>query len=586
MRFKSKVVEGFQAFAVSGVNTVSFAIDKEKTKAADRKDLLGFAVERIDPVAGERYFVYGFKVFRSVIPKPEADATISTRDHPVQSLVWDDFTCKPGQAYTYLFYPVRGKPKKQVLGKPIEINVETEPLFSGGAHDIFFNRGVASSQAYTRKFGNVRPDAMQAEEKAKALKWLGRELDEAILKFIAGAKKGDTLLGCFYEFRFLKAAQALREAITRGVKVQLILDGKKNTEEFPSRDNRAMVKKVKIPASAVTWREAKPNDIQHNKFMVLLKGKTQKPAQVWTGSTNLSDGGVYGQTNVGHWVRDAETAASFQAYWDVLAQDPGGTSKDSASAKLAKNKAFKEAVEAVIDVPLVKSAIPAGITPVFSPRQGLGVLELYAALVDEAEDLACITLAFGINKVFKERAQDNTANNALAFYLLEKQDKPNPQSKQPFIRLSAKNNLYMAWGSYLKQPLHQWAKETTTKNMKLNSHVMFIHSKFLLADPLGADPIVVTGSANFSEPSQGSNDENMLVIRGDTRVADIYFTEFNRLFHHYYFRSVTEATLAQGQTVTDAQNSLFLQEDDGWLEKYRSGTLRDKRVRMLAKMAV
>ncbi len=34
-----------------------------------------------------------------------------------------------------------------------------------------------------------------------------------------------------------------------------------------------------------------------------------------------------------------------------------------------------------------------------------------------------------------------------------------------------------------------------------------------------------------------SNDENMLIIRGDQRVADIYLTEFNRLFNHYSFRS-------------------------------------------------
>ena len=45
---------------------------------------------------------------------------------------------------------------------------------------------------------------------------------------------------------------------------------------------------------------------------------------------------------------------------------------------------------------------------------------------------------------------------------------------------------------------------------------------------LGSDPIVVTGSANFSHASTNDNDENMLVIRGSQRVADSYFTEFNR----------------------------------------------------------
>ena len=52
-----------------------------------------------------------------------------------------------------------------------------------------------------------------------------------------------------------------------------------------------------------------------------------------------------------------------------------------------------------------------------------------------------------------------------------------------------------------------------------------MHSKFLLIDPLSDDPLVCSGSANFSRNSLINNDENMLLIRGDTRVADIYLTE-------------------------------------------------------------
>ncbi len=61
-------------------------------------------------------------------------------------------------------------------------------------------------------------------------------------------------------------------------------------------------------------REARPNDIQHNKFMVLLKSQNRRPTEVWTGSTNISLGGIHGQTNVGHWVRDADVAEKYRAY--------------------------------------------------------------------------------------------------------------------------------------------------------------------------------------------------------------------------------------------------------------------------------
>jgi hypothetical protein len=56
--------------------------------------------------------------------------------------------------------------------------------------------------------------------------------------------------------------------------------------------------------------------------MVLLTGKPPIPKQVWSGSTNLTEGGIHGQANVGHWIRDATTAAKFHQYWELLATDP------------------------------------------------------------------------------------------------------------------------------------------------------------------------------------------------------------------------------------------------------------------------
>ncbi len=164
---------------------------------------------------------------------------------------------------------------------------------------------------------------------------------------------------------------------------------------------------------------------------------------------------------------------------------------------------------------------------------------------------------------------------------MEKEDKPNPRAKDPFVTVDARNNVYKAWGSYLRDPLYQWARETNNAALKLNTHVSYIHSKFLLVDPLGADPIVVTGSANFSTASTNDNDENMILVRGNKRAADIYFTEFNRLFFHFYFRSVVEATGRSGHT---DNASRFLDETDGWLTKYKPGSLKQKRVDVFTRM--
>jgi phosphatidylserine/phosphatidylglycerophosphate/cardiolipin synthase-like enzyme len=94
----------------------------------------------------------------------------------------------------------------------------------------------------------------------------------------------------------------------------------------------------------------------------------------------------------------------------------------------------------------------------------------------------------------------------------------------------------------------------------------YIHDKFMLVDPLGKGPIVATGSANFSGPSQYANDENMVVIRGSTRVADIYFGEFMRIFDHLYSRYIVAKMKKAG---TSDPNAGFLKEDaNEWVPQH------------------
>ncbi|MDQ4071141.1 MAG: phospholipase D-like domain-containing protein [Actinomycetota bacterium] len=577
MRFSSRRAKAGQIFAVTGVNTISFAL-VVSPETAD--GLLGFAVERVDPAGDERFFVPGFKVFRSVIPEPDASTQVSTFDHPVQSFAWDDFTAKPDRRYQFLFHPVKGRPKNLDRRPPLKITVRTEPLVSDLEHDVFFNRGVASSQAYRRRFGTTPVDKLTPREKRDgAIQWLSRDLDEAILRFVDSCAPGDRLLGCFYEFRWEPVARALKAAIDRGVDVRVIVDAKANQGDFPRKENLETVDRFRIPRDNLVLREARDDHIQHNKFMVRVEGG-QRPVEVWTGSTNMSLGGISGQTNVGHWVRNPGVAGRFARYWDLLATDPGGRPGDPPPDVRKKNKAFRDAVEELSPVGEVAD-VPPGVTALFSPRRDTALLQSYARLLDSAHAVGCITLAFGVSPVFKDLLKDNTPLNALVFMLLEKKDKPDPKSQTAFVAVNASNNVYKAWGSFIKDPVYQWAAETNARALGLNKHVSYVHSKFLLVDPLGADPIVVTGSANFSNASTRENDENMLVVRGDRRVADIYFTEFNRLFNHYYFRSVTEDRSRPGQR---GRPSLFLAETDEWQQKYAPGTFRAKRLAAYAAM--
>jgi phosphatidylserine/phosphatidylglycerophosphate/cardiolipin synthase-like enzyme len=595
VRFRSTLRGGIRVFAVAGTNTVSFGLHANQ---AARSGLLGFGIERIDPAKDERYYLNGFKVFPSIVPEPDQDTYVSTYVHPIQSLVWDDFTAEPGHEYTYVFHPLAGTPKKLDRSRPsVSIDITTEPLY-GETHDVFFNRGVASSQAYARTFLNLSPSDQPSQRKRrKALEWLSRDLDDAMLAFVRQARSGDAIRGCFYEFSYGPVLAELAEAIKRGVDVRLVVDCKVNEhtvnekqpdgtrkpvfyESSPRLKNLAAIADAGLPPTAIMPREARRSAIAHNKFMVLLTGNPPAPEQVWTGSTNLTEGGIHGQANAGHWIRDPTTADSFHTYWQLLATDPGGRKGDTRSVVRARNSELYTRVDVMTPTP-AREAIPPGVTPLFSPRSGSGPLQLYVALLNEADDLSCITFAFTVPELFKAALKQNTSDGPLCFLLLEKEDRPAQNSTKPFVRLNAENNVYMASGAELRTTLGRWVVETDTRKLGLNRHVAFIHCKFLLHDPLGDDPIVVTGSANFSAASTSENDENMVIVRGDRRVADIYFTEFNRLFNHYYFRSIAERS-----NPTETLRGLHLAEDDSWLQKYRPGTLRSKRVECLVQMAL
>jgi phosphatidylserine/phosphatidylglycerophosphate/cardiolipin synthase-like enzyme len=180
-----------------------------------------------------------------------------------------------------------------------------------------------------------------------------------------------------------------------------------------------------------------------------------------------------------------------------------------------------------------------------------------------------MTFAFGINKAFVEVYENGQA--MLRYALLDKLLGPGvrkadrPAAEKAMHQLRAKPENRFAVGNVIAtNEFDRWLKEALTG---LNEHVQFIHTKFMLVDPLSADPIVITGSANFSDASTLANDENMLVIRGNTRVADIYLGEYMRLWNHYAFREF----LASQNRPADARLK-FLVTDDSWWKRYFGNT--------------
>jgi phosphatidylserine/phosphatidylglycerophosphate/cardiolipin synthase-like enzyme len=131
-----------------------------------------------------------------------------------------------------------------------------------------------------------------------------------------------------------------------------------------------------------------------------------------------------------------------------------------------------------------------------------------------------------------------------------------------------KQNRFAIGSMLTSSKFDRWLAE---RDSGLNRNVRFIHNKFMLIDPLTSSPVVIAGSANFSKASCESNDENMLVVRNNNRITDIYLGEFMRLYNHHAFREFLERNDAN--TLNTNPSHLRL---DAWWREYFGDTAKSR----------
>lgn len=352
--------DGLTVKAIAGTYVVILAMD---VTDATLQGLLGFAIKRTDKTEKEEYWLKGFRTFEETTPGDlRAGTLVSTQEEPVQDFCWGDFTAKPDHDYVYSVVPVYGRPKALKYGKPVDVPVRTESETDSETHDVYFNRGVIGSQAYSREFNGVAPNKLSGDEKEHAYTWLSRGLEEAMLAYIArGEQRGYGLRAAVYEFSYEPAIRAFGAAAKAGKDVQIVYDSRRPPGTSSSAKTARkrvdqvdqMLKRYGLTKVA-TGRTKDPRHIAHNKFIVLLKNG--KPVSVWTGSTNFTESGIFGQSNVGHVVNDPDVAQAYLDYWTELQKDP----------TIAE---LREQTERL--TPDLPETLPAKSTSaVFSPRPG------------------------------------------------------------------------------------------------------------------------------------------------------------------------------------------------------------------------
>ncbi len=558
-------------FAISGSHVILLGLDAtEKAK----NGLLGFSIFRTDYSEEEQYWLCGFKTFKETCPAPMPGKLVSTREHPVQGFLWGDYTAKPNHKYSYKIIPRYGKPDAMTEGDAVEVTISTVNE-DNGLHGVYFNRGVAGSQAFARKFGDKRPD------NPKERKWLSRGLEEAILGFISQAKgKRYALRAAVYEFNYLPVLAAFREASNSGADVKIVYDHripngrKKKLENGTAEDKdktigehsddaieKAGIRNLMIP------REQSPNNISHNKFIILIKDGT--PVQVWTGSTNFTEGGIFGQSNVGHIIRDKTLAKKYYDYWEKISTDPMQNDFRDYNSK---------------NTPVSEEELPGDcLFPLFSPRptkEKPYVIDWYGDLLDKAANTVNFTAAFGVNNEFVEIFKKK---KPYLRYLILDNSGSRQSSREKTDEVIANEGNRVAIGALFKKKekdydhnegaeLHRWLDEKLTG---MNGHVKYVHTKYLILDALTNDPLLISGSANFSKNSTVNNDENMVITRGNLRLTDMFLGEFMRLWNHFYAREISNRQAAK--LGTQKHEASYLAPNDSWAKPYyKKGTVQYK----------
>jgi PLD-like domain len=501
----------------------------------DRRDgMLGFAIKRYGGKHPRGAWLQGGIGFPTQQHKP--GRFLNTHRAPIQAFRWGDYTVQPATEYRYELVPMYGAPDDLKPGPSVTASVTTEPL-QQGAHSIAFNRAVAASQAYSARFRDKDP-----HDNAAARSWLSRGLEEFLTSFIERADGQTALDVVIYEYELETIRQALQAAAERGATVRLVFHAGTKPADEQTPLNKANVEADGWPAAELRPRVTR--NICHDKTIVLsrLRNGTREPQAVLTGSTNWTFNGLYYQANVAHVVDSTDVAAQYLAVFEQLF---AGATQADMRGWLSANNPLAAGDEAAIEV-------------LFSPRRDRGDLDHYVALVNTAQRSLIFATAFELDDALLDAlAGANGARRILRYGLQNSASRVTGYNRELARTFTATGRLTSAPDHFLRESAHG----------QLGN--ILVHAKIILLDFDTPQPTLITGSANYSWSSSHANDENTLVVRRDTRVADIYLCELLRLFDHYRFRYNWAHPPAAGEAGggTEARR-VELDPTPGWTARY------------------
>lgn len=313
--------------------------------------------------------------------------------------------------------------------------------------------------------------------------YLNNCLGDTIVAYINRAKYTLDIAVYNYTSTFPAIAVAVNNAVNvRGVKVRWIYDTNQSNTGIPLLNSS--VKRLASP-DATTY------GIMHNKFMV-IDANSSNPADaiVWTGSSNWNAQQFNDDYNNAVVLQDQALAKAYRAHFNMMWGDTGMT-PNITLAKFGSSKTDLGAHSFVID--------GVNVELYFSPADNVNA-KIQAAINSANTDMYVGMSTFTYNS----NASMLVTKHATGVYVAAIAD---PSSSSSSVISTLSSGLGSMYKTYPGSELY--------------------HNKFMIVDASNtcSDPLVLTGSHNWSVSADTKNDENTLIIH-DATAANIYYQSF------------------------------------------------------------
>ncbi len=290
-----------------------------------------------------------------------------------------------------------------------------------------------------------------------------------------------------------KITTALNAAYARGIKIRLIYDGTVSSPPAGIISLNPAIKKVASP-------QGSGYTIMHNKFVIIDANRSNpNDAVVWTGATNWTKNQLGLDPNNVIIFQDQSMARGYKLEFDEMWGDSSITS--SSNTALAKYGQYKKD-----NTPHEYNVNGKRVESYFSPSDGTNS-HILSTIATANSDLYFAQLLITRNDLANKIASQITANSLTAKGIVN--DTAGAGATPYFI---------------MRTPM-------TSANLKINRFNNIFHHKYLIVDQSNSasDPLVLTGSHNWSNGADQKNDENTVIVH-DATIANMYFQEFTQRF--------------------------------------------------------